>query len=166
MGKMAYKLEVSNGQLLLEGKERVIIIPAKMIEKMHEEFYKILGIGAKVALREVGKCLGISVTEIIESELGGKEKNAENLINAITSYLEKTGFGKVEVKKEGNKFVINIKGAPSSTLPENCNYDVNAIGCYFEEGVIMGILEELMGKKVKSAKISAKNGECEVTVEF
>lgn len=129
---------------------RVMLVPVNIVTKMHHEFYKIVGVASKVILKEVGKSFGESVTEIVEREIKGDKRDMQSLLEAVVSYLNKSGFGDVTLEEEGDTFRVIIRDAPSISI-EGCKYD-NSIACYFEEGVVKGIMEKLLGRKVSTMK--------------
>ncbi len=140
---MAYELEMENGVVKIKGtSERMILLPANVINKMSEEFYNIVGPASKVMMREIGKCIGECVTEVVEKELEGKvhEASDEQLLQAIANYLSKSGMGKISVERAGDEIVIKMELAPSMKSKN---------ACYLEQGIIMGVLKKLTGKNWK-----------------
>ena len=137
---MSRPLERSHdGTLRIEGSEaRVIILPANALAKLYEELKKVLGVGAHVMLRKVGESFGESIIEIAKKE--GKTEEG------LAALLEKTGFGKVEIEKEGDSFLVKIYKAPSLDVSTEC--------CSFEEGIVKAVLEGVEGGKwrVKTVK--------------
>ncbi len=155
---MVYELELKEGTVKIKGmEERVMIIPARMISEMGKEFYKIVGDASKVMMREVGKCVGQCMVEIVENELK-KDKNEANLrelLEAVSTFLHRSGFGKVSLEETEGGYKVIIEDAPS--LGEK-----NA--CTFEEGVIKGVMEELTGKRWH-VKMLEREGEGKCVIE-
>ncbi|UXD22851.1 hypothetical protein IPA_08905 [Ignicoccus pacificus DSM 13166] len=157
---MAYDLEMQDSKIRIKGsEERVMIVPTKMIAEMGKEFYKIVGDASKVMMREIGKCLGEYMTEVAISELKKEvsQSDLRDLLNAIATFLARSGFGKISVEEEDDgSLKIVVEDAPS----KGSNVD-----CSFEEGVVKGVLEKMTGKKYMVRKLGSDGSRCVVLVK-
>jgi len=129
---------------------RMIMLPIVSISKIDMEFNKIVGNASKVIIRNIGKSIGLAVSELLNS---GEMDVGEYVQEALL----KMGLGPVEVKdhSENGEIVVRLLDPPSIS---SCN------PCYFEEGVIKGLLEGLTKKKWRSKALS-RNGACELLFE-
>ncbi len=149
---MSYELErSSSGCLRVKGYGvRVFVAPVSMISKMREELRKVLGPAADVMLREIGKSYAQSMLEIVKGESG-------NSGEMITEFLKKAGFGEVEVKKEGDKYVFEIRRSPSCEL--------GLERCRFEEGVVLGLIEGLEGGRWRVRTVEFNDEKCKIEAQ-
>ena len=143
-----------DGRLTLDNLESdFLLIPASTIGKIGESLYKIVGPAASVHIREIGRGIGRALTEVISHEK--KNLGAENNAEAIAHYLERAGFGNVEVKVHGDHFDILIKNPPS------LRYRAEGVQkCSFEAGLIRGILEGITNKKWRAEIDKEVNDSC------
>jgi len=118
-------------------------------------------------LREVGKCFGESVVDVVKKEMEGNDASVDTVLEATVKYLRKSGFGDVKIEKVGDEYVVKIKGSPSLASPEGmeCKYDLSSIGCYFEEGVIKGIMEAMLGKRIFVRRDEVNDDTCKIIVK-
>jgi predicted hydrocarbon binding protein len=151
----SYNISIKeNGKLVLNNMEiDFLLIPATTIEKIGESLYKIVGPAASVHLREIGRGIGKALTEVIIHER--KDNSAREDVNAIATYLEKAGFGKIEVKEHGDYFDILIKNPPS------LRYKAEGVQkCTFEAGLIRGVMEALTSQKWRAEVDNKVNNTC------
>ena len=148
MGKaLSYDLErTENGCVKIKGFEtRVLITPVHMIAKMYEEMKKVVGPAADIMIREVGKSFAEAMVEIAKGEEGENEE-------MLTTFLEKVGFGRVNINREGEKYVVEISRSPSCEL--------NMGKCHFEEGVVKGLLEGTEGGRWRTRTVLFDGKKC------
>ncbi|MFQ6020989.1 MAG: V4R domain-containing protein [Candidatus Aenigmatarchaeota archaeon] len=127
---------------LKKGKIRKVM-PDKVDLKLYRTLIHSLqwiSVGYSSALYFAGKKLG---KEIISEDIKGKDIKA--ILKEIASLFRKYGIGKIESKEvEEKRAVVQLKESASS-------YNMDPIGktiCFFEAGLIAGILEEKLKKKV------------------
>ena len=142
------------GELVLDNlKSDFLLIPASTIEKMGESLYKIVGPAASVHLREIGRSIGRALVEVLKHERS--DLGAQNYIEAIAHYLERAGFGNVEVKDHGEHYDILIKNPPS------LRHKADGVQkCSFEAGLIRGALEAITDKRWKVEVDNTVNETC------
>ena len=156
---MAYDLELRDGEVKIKGfNERVMIVPTRMIFQMGKEFYKVVGEASKVMMREIGKCLGECMVDVATSELdkGVEESSLKEALEAIGTFLARSGFGKISVEEEQDGIKVIIEDAPSKGSSADCS---------FEEGVVKGVLEKMTGKKYMVRKLTSDGDKCVILVK-
>ncbi|UXD22542.1 hypothetical protein IPA_06085 [Ignicoccus pacificus DSM 13166] len=132
-----------------------MIVPASLVTKLNDEFFKIVGNASKIIVRNVGKSLGAATAEIILERWNTKEMSLEDLVNTISATLNTIGFGKVSFNVNGKKIKVDIEEAPSMG---------SEVECIFEEGVIKGLLETILKCKVRGKSSKGVN-KCSIEVE-
>ncbi len=147
-----YKLKVEDGRLKIEGQEHeYLLLPVEIVSKIRDSLMKIVGeAGARVTLREIGKAVGAALAEVVSKELdehfhkSGTEANLEQLCDAMSTYLQKAGFGKVTVEKVNDKIKFTIIYPPSLRVKSSGT----KMKCNFEMGLIKGALEAVSKKRM------------------
>ncbi len=143
---MSYTLESRSGDVYVKDSNvRIILMPTNTISKMAERFWKVLGPASKVMIMEVGSSLGKSMAEL----LGDGSKKEE-----VEKFLEKAGFGKATFEDGGDEVKVTFSSPPSEGV----------LQCYFEAGVVKGLLEALEGEKWRVKKVEGTKEGCVVTL--
>jgi len=117
-----------------------------MLSKMYEEMRKVVGPAANIMMREFGKSFAEAMAEV------AKAGDGENTKEAMATFLENVGFGKVSISKNEDKYIVEIHSPPSCEL--------NVESCNFEEGVVQGLLEVLEGGKWRAKTTEFKDSKC------
>jgi hypothetical protein len=137
---MSFDTELKNA--LKKGKIR-----KTMADKVDIKLPRILihslqwvSVGYSSALYFAGKRLG---KEVLAKDIKGN--NIKNLLKEIGGFFSKIGIGKMEIVEAGNnKSIVHLKECSTC-------YHMESIGktvCFFEAGLIAGILEGKLNKNV------------------
>ncbi|WP_456381900.1 V4R domain-containing protein [Persephonella sp.] len=116
--------------------------------------------GANILFINAGKALGDELGKVLYDE------DLDKYLQNIASFVEKEKIGILKiVEKSDSKLVVQLDECITCAGMDNIGKRI----CHFEVGLVAGLVEKFLGKKVLASETKCNaNGEgvCEVTVNF
>ncbi len=154
---MVERITFQNGKITIgEGEERYILIPMRAYVEILNTMHKLVGEAMGAPLYYLGKKIGRGLVEELSKRMQGKEQNIKSLVEEYVEYLEKLGFGKIEVLEvSDNHATIKMLSPPSMAgiklvggVAEELLKQGKKI-CYLETGMMVAVFEEILGGKFR-----------------
>jgi len=135
-----------------------VLIRVETLHGMMEEVEKILGSGAALVWYTAGKGAGRSLAHMIK-----KTMDTSDLLRVsrfIVGFYGNCGWGRGEIvswRPEKGEFIFQVWDNVFAKKDSS-----NTSSCYFLKGFIEGVLEELIGRRVRTeeTKCISKGDEC------
>jgi predicted hydrocarbon binding protein len=157
-------LDDDSGRPMMMG-ERCTILFSESLGALRLSLYKLIGDGADLLLRVMGKDMGKKYAEIVLKQFPElQEVSQKTVVYELCSIiLRNTGFGDIEILeldlKEAQMKAI-IKDAPSGLTTKS-----GPVIYHFESGMLAGILEEIFNEEMTVASYSYNGADYEFIIK-
>ncbi|WP_309492891.1 V4R domain-containing protein [Candidatus Hecatella orcuttiae] len=127
---------------------KAISIPLEAFMDFKKALKDCFGSGGVVILSEMGKGHGIYSTKRLLDE----HPNRPSLLEVITSYKQKEGWGNMEFRMKPSEAEVIITKSFEAEYHERSKEPV----CHFLRGYLEGVISQIVGKEIKVSEIRCK----------